>query len=101
MSMFDIPTRYLLPVGLQDIDRLTDWQFVLHLRKAWPRHIQAVKFETETIPRQPCLDWRDARILVMFLIYPSRQGYSSSANSISNPLCQQFLSAIQQICRRP
>ena len=69
--------------------------------------------------------WRDARILVMLLINPSRQGYSSSANSVSKftmsvnfvsnsanlsslrKLCQQFsksdvlkqiMSAIQQIC---
>ncbi len=55
----------------------------LYSRKVRPRHIPAVKFETETIPRLPCSDWRDATILVMLLIYPSPQGSSSSANSIS------------------
>ncbi len=46
-------------------------------------HIPAVKFDSETISRQPCSDWHDARILLRLLIYPSRQGYSSSANSKS------------------
>jgi hypothetical protein len=49
--------------------------------KGRPNHIPAVKFDSETIPRQPCSEWRDARILVVLLIYPSRQGYSSIANS--------------------
>jgi hypothetical protein len=81
-------------------------------RSGCPRHILALKFWTVTIPRPPCSDWRDARILVMLLIYPSWQGYSSSAHSISkfmmsanfvsnsanlsslSKLCQQFSKSV-------
>ena len=98
---------------------------VFTTRKDRPRHIPVVKFETQTIPRQPCSDGRDARILVRLLMYPSRQGYPSSANFISKFMmsanfvrnsanllslskscqqfsksvaCKQIVSAIQQIC---
>ncbi len=50
-------------------------------RKVGPRQIPAL-IETKTIPHQPCSDVHDGRILVKLLIYPSRQGYSLSANSI-------------------
>jgi hypothetical protein len=57
---------------------------VFTTREDRPRHIPAVKFDTQTIPRQPCSDGPDARILVRrLLMYPSRQGYPLSANFIS------------------
>jgi hypothetical protein len=59
-----------------------NWQNRPRRLKVRRRHIPALEFET--IVRQACSDWRDARILVILLIYPSQQGYSSSAESISN-----------------
>jgi hypothetical protein len=100
-------------------------QYLYNTRKVRPRHIPAVKFETQTIPRRPCSDGREARILVRLLMHPSRQAYPSSANFISKFMmsanfvrnsanlsslstscqqfsksvaCKQIVSAIQQIC---
>jgi hypothetical protein len=97
----------------------------VYSRKVQPRHIPAVKFETQTIPRQPCSDGHDARTLVRLLMHLSRQRYPLSANFISkfmmsanfvrnsanlsslsklcqqfskSVICKQFVSAIQQIC---
>ena len=86
------------------------------IRKVLPRHIPALKFDSETIPRQPCSDWHDGNILaICWSIRAGKDIYSSSANSkskfmmsanfVSNSanflsqskLCQQFSKSV--VCK--